>query len=472
MDSNQNSPSYWVLSHMGFRKIKILSFLAFTWAMLLIAYVTWVSRGLRPMADDYSHGVALHVGPFAAMLNWWNSWSGDMSSILANVLLVGWPLQTLPWSFGSSIPFLLSGLMVAVTLILILRVNSGLGRKLKAVQLMYVLPVVLITWWSFWWVNKIMAPGDSFFESTATAVTLWQNVNVTYVFIPALNISLWLTIEKFRRRNQHVWWLAFSYILVGAFIGMSGVVFATSFVLFQMMVVIGIWINNGQFQTRTLVLWAIASIAVIVSALGSYFSPGSQLRSTVLPDVSINQVTTLKLMQTLAPALSDWWRSLASPGMLISVLTFLMISTVLAWSKYSIRSRDLRQLGLGLIIFSIVITLINGFSEVFSYPAYWHRIQGTLVLWLGISAITLSFGKEIAGTLSRLASLALICLLVSIVCTAAIFQMTVEISSRYRLWEAGPAPTTYISDIEDEDGWQRAAWIELRSQRGGPDRGL
>jgi hypothetical protein len=215
--------------------------------------------------------------------------------------------------------------------------------------------------------------------------------------------------------------------------------------------------------------------AVILSSFVSYSSPGSQNRATNFPDISLNKNTFLQLLQTGFPSLSDWWKALANPGMLMSFALFLILAALLVLRGYGSNSQNIRKIAFGLIAFSLVQSLMNGMSEVFSYQAYWHRIQISTTLWLGVVALGFSLAPILLKIQIKTSYLFFASLFLTVVSTTAILQMSAEINSRYLRWEVGPAPTTYISDIENEvdrQGWQRISWLELRDQRGGPSRGL
>jgi hypothetical protein len=456
-------------------KTNFLLYALIAWGFVLAGYVAWGSRLLRPMADDYTHGAALSAGPIAAMSNWWNTWAGDMAAIFVNVMIVGWPLQVLPWSFGSSIAFLACGLMVSITLLLILRIQVLKEIKSNRFRVLFLLPVFIVIWLSHWWVNIAFNSSDPFFGSTGTAITLWQNVNATYVFIPAVNVFFWILIERLRKKHWKQLWLIIPYVLVGIFVGMSGAVFAVSVLIFLTLMILGSLFDSRKFEAHQFTLWVTFMGAVILSSFVSYSSPGSQNRATNFPDISLNKNTFLQLLQTGFPSLSDWWKALANPGMLMSFALFLILAALLVLRGYGSNSQNIRKIAFGLIAFSLVQSLMNGMSEVFSYQAYWHRIQISTTLWLGVVALGFSLAPILLKIQIKTSYLFFASLFLTVVSTTAILQMSAEINSRYLRWEVGPAPTTYISDIENEvdrQGWQRISWLELRDQRGGPSRGL
>ena len=442
------------------------------WVLILVLWVIWMSKGLRPIADDYSRGAGLTDGPITAVVNLWNSWAGDLATNLVNVVIVGIPLQYLPWSFGSSIAFLASGVMVSIVLLFVINSQTGTNKKLTIPKRLILLPLALVAWWSYWWVNKEFNPNDSFYESTTTSITFWQNVNATYVFIPSIGIFLWLVIERIRKKHPNNLQVLPLYFLVGFVIGMSGIVFAVSFMIFVTLMLIASWLDSRSPRAPQILIWASFITTVFLAALASHFSPGSQNRTTFLPKISLDNETILQLLHTVFPSLSDWLKSLVNPGMAISVIIIVIFATLLTLQGHSFDDQNLRQIGLGLIGFSLILFLVNGFSEVFAYAAFWHRIQGSTILWIGIVSLGVSFALRISKSQIKPSVLVFSGVVVSIVSTVAVLQMTLEISARSSLWESGPAPTTYIADIEDENGWQRVNWLILRNQIGGPDRGL
>ena len=94
--------------------------------------VVWFSRFLRPSADDYCAGAVAQLGVFGAPLALWNTWAGFLFRNLIENILMGLPLLYLPWSFASSISFLISaiGLGLVVYFLLSFDAQDQFQKKL------------------------------------------------------------------------------------------------------------------------------------------------------------------------------------------------------------------------------------------------------------------------------------------------------------------------------------------------------
>lgn len=82
-------------------------------ATLVVVYVVFVGRQLRPLADDYCLARWAGHGLLGGVEMVHQTWSGDVVIAFSNLLFVGLPLTALPWSLASVLPFFLGALSVA-----------------------------------------------------------------------------------------------------------------------------------------------------------------------------------------------------------------------------------------------------------------------------------------------------------------------------------------------------------------------
>jgi hypothetical protein len=454
------------------RNARVVYFFFLMWANLLTISVLWSSRHLRPAADDYSFGQTAERGPVAAIGIWWNVWSGDVSSIFANVFLVGWPLQILPWSLGSSIAFFSSGLMVAVSIVVIVR-HSIFGRFEDSLwRLVPTIPFFLMNWWSFWWLNRVLNPNNSQFEAQASATTFWQNVNTSYVFLYSIILLMLFKLDLISQKPNYTRWNIVVFSFSGVLVGFSSSVIVASVLIFILLLPVGSWLDGGRIIKENVFSWSLFSLSMMTAAAISFLSPGSQRRKTFLPDVSINFDTVSILAQTMIPSLLEWWKAFFNQGMLVSVTLALFMAVVLYRQGYEIRTKDLQRIALQIIVFSVVLSIVVGYSQVFAYVAYWHRIGVQVILWMGMVLLSFSSCLQMIKLRPKLSQISFVFMVLMMVNTLAVFRMQGEISERYSRWQVGPAPTTHVTDIEHINGWQRACYLKIKDQRGGPDRGL
>lgn len=454
-----------------FEKVKIAYVFLIGWSCSLIVFVLWSSRQLRPAADDYSIGSSTQSGPLAATLMYWNLWSGDVSSIFANVVLVGWPLQELPWSLGSSLPFIANGLMVAILLTTIVRASVVGMHSRSLFRMVSTIPFFLLAWWSFFWINRILNPENLQFHAEANATTFWQSVNITYVFVPSLIMWLIYKIYARSKKNQDSKWNYVIFFISGVFIGLSTPVIVTATLIYLMLQPISVWLDGRPLIDRNFSLWSTFVFTMVPSAVISNLSPGTQRRLTFLPDVELNRETILLLPPSIIPSLLDWWKTLFNQGMFATIVLVLAVAIMLEWRGFEFNSKFLREIANRIIIFSLIASIVVGVSEVFTYVAYWHRIFVHVSLWIGLVLLTFSYNSYLTRLRPQLSQIVFVSVLVMSFFTVAVFRMSGEISKRYEMWQVGPAPVEYVSDIEDTNGWQRDCYLKLVMQRGGPDRG-
>ena len=451
---------------------RVVYYIVLVWAYLLTISVLWSSRQLRPAADDYSFGQTAERGPIAAIGIWWNVWSGDVSSIFANVLLVGWPLQALPWSLGSSIAFFASGLMVCTSLVLIVRGSIFGIAKSSVWSIVPVIPFFLVNWWSFWWVNRILNPDNKLFEAQTSAITFWQNVNTSYVFLYSFILLLLFKLDLISQKQNYTKWSFFLFLFSGILVGFGSAVIAASVLVFVLLLPINSWLDGKGLIRGNVFSWGLFTIAMVTAALISSSSPGSQRRQSYLREFTIDEDTVSLMAKTMIPSLVDWWKALFNQGMLLSVVMALLIAIILTWQGYEFRTIDLQRIAFHITVFSVILSIIVGYSQVFSYPAWWHRIGVQVMLWLGMVIFSFSSCLRLIKLHPKLSQLTFVIVILMMINTMAVFRMQGEISERYSKWQIGPAPISLITDIEHVNGWQRACYQQIKDERGGPDRGL
>jgi len=426
---------------------------------------------LRPIADDYCIATSVQSGPLAAMGFWWSGWSGDMSTMFANVVLVGWPLQELLWSLASSLPFIASCLMVTIFLTTIVRA-SVVGKFSNSIfRAFWTIPFFLLSWWTFWWINKIQNPESVQFVATANATTLWQNVNTSYVFITSLIMLLLYVIYARSKKYEGSKWNFAIFSVSGIFVGFSGAVLSATILTYFMLLPIGTWLDGKRITTQNFSLWITFNLAMVISAVLSYFSPGTRYRATFFPNApEINLEVISGFRPTMIPSLLDWWRVLFSQGMFATIVMVLIIAIIQVWRGYEFENKFLQEIAVRLIVFSLILSVVVGFSELFTQEAYYHRIPVYLALWIGVMLLAVSCSSYLTRLSPNLSQIVFLSALGMAISTLAVFTMTDEISKRYEMWQVGPAPVAHIKDIEDDPGWQRDCYLELIMQRSGPAR--
>jgi len=398
-----------------------------------------------------------------------------LTTTFSNLLFVGFPVLHLPWSVASAFTFIAAAASAVGVLWCIAFLGSHRfesSRQLGRLTV-FMVPVSLIAWWGFWWVSASLSADEDDHALIAIGVTMWQNLNAAYVIVPSLLVAGWLIVEKLRRTAGLT--MSLLYLLLGILAGFSGPVFAASAVIMIGTIAAASWLRTQTALTNRGTLWLMAIIGVVLGALVSHFSPGSQARRLALPNPQVNLELIFRLASEGIPSgFRDWWLAISSPGAITIVVVLLGVSLLMTFQGWSPRVGYLINLGIGLLAFSLVMSLMNRMSEPFAYEAYWHLIAPRTIVWLALATLALSVGGWLASLgisavttpVTVLASAAGIVLI-----AASLATLGSQVQARYLQWQTGPAPWAgAISDIEVP--WIREAWQQLMTVRDGPPRSL
>ena len=442
---------------------------------LLLIYVVWNSRLLRPIADDYCLAAEAGDGLIPGIVSWWSNWSGDLTMVTSNTVLVGLPLIHFPWFVASALPFLLTvatatSLGIYVTLHS-LRLVAGRQRGLKVA--LAISPILAIVWWSYWWAPALLAPDSADNYPLALGITVWQNLNAQYVVTSFLLIGGWLWIES--RPNLAMPWRPMAYALLGLGTGFNGPVFAVSALIMVLSLAALSALRGISTLRERGPYWGLAVVVAGVSAGISHFSPGSQNRKGQLADPDLNfDLIYLLVTEAIPSGISSWWFAVFNSGALIVLVVSAFVGVALASQGIRPERDSLFSIGFGLLGFSMIMFILNGLSEYFSYHAWWHLTAPRSVTWISLIAIGVALGNlasnypQLYTALPIIFSAAIAALLLTLSANAV---MVSTMQSRWWMWERGPAPMSdIIGDIEDPEGFQYACWRELTIERTAPSR--
>lgn len=445
-------------------------------SFLVVLYVLWTARLLRPGADDYSLAISAKDGLFQGVWSWWQGWSGDVTAMFSNTLFVGMPLIHLPWSFASAIPFMSAAAVIvgAAGWILFHAIPKSGEKNRRLFILSSAIPILAITWWGYWWLPVLQARDTPNADPLAQGITHWQNLNSGYVITTALLIWAWFILES--RKTDKCWLLWTGYAILGLLAGLNGPVFAGSAVAMIIILAAGSLLGS-QVAIRTHgATWLLAVSGILVGALASHFSPGSQSRKLLLVNPEIDTSLFFRVVNEAVPGgLADWWPAVTSPGAWVLVVVIAGATALITLRGFVPNVNFLLSTGTGLLVFSLISSFVNRVSEFFAYPAFWHLTTPRAIAWLGLTTLAIAIGSIIArmgrGSLAvpviTFAAAAGVILMAS-----SIALMSQEIINRSAQWEIGPAPVSGVSDIEEPDGWQRDAWLSLIEIREAPKRGI
>jgi len=460
--------------------------------LALVAVILALFTQLRPIADDYCFSAKAGPGVLPGIRFWFDEWMGDITSNTLNTIVVGLPIIHLPWPLASWISRVAVAVAIFLLAMMLLRYALAPGRRAVGWgTTLLVGTVALLAWWTYWWTRTTLLPisfeaditEDSpaptllkaLYEISALWVTHSSNINAQYIF--AICIGLLLVVVALSSFHAHPTRSIVILVASGIFIGFSGPVMAVSYIV-GATIVIG-WLT---IRRRTTSVTALAYISFVLPLLAAAYisnqSPGTRQRQAMMlsnPDYSSITLSEgladpLFILQWTFPrAFIEWGSALANIGT-VSVLALTIPAGFLVHRAYAtVNTTRLMTIGLQLIGFSLVISIVNRASEVFSYVGIWHQIYATTVLFFGIVLVGLATGQALAGSVhpkraqvaiaaSSLIGIALLAIGLS--------SMLTSVSERSVAWEAGPAPLPRIPDIESLTG----CWAELGEYRQLPSR--
>ena len=441
---------------------------------LVFVYVIWNSRLLRPAADDYCLAAGAQEGLFLGVWGWWTSWSGDLTMQFANTLFVGLPLLHLPWAFASALPFLMAAACVSlVGLWVFQHVSEETCRPSRPIgSLVMLFPILAVMWWGYWWVTVLQSKDAADAYPLAVGITVWQNLNAQYVITSSALVLIWLLLET--GSSDHERLRVVGYVAWGLMAGFNGPVFAVSICLMLLLLGTALLVTNPIALRQRGLCWVAAGISVVAAGLISHYSPGSQSRKALFGDLEMDGRTLNKLLtEALPKGLSDWWASVTSPGSLALVIAVSGLTVLLAVQGWQFKTRPAALMSLAFLAFSLITSVVNRASEIFSYSAWWHLVTPRTLTWMGIVAAGITLGSTLVR-LSATRSYAPLLVIAGagslIFVASSLALMAYQMQSRHLLWGLGPAPVVdVVSDIEPGGGWEDC-WRELSAFREAPSR--
>lgn len=423
-----------------------------------IALSVWTAVESRPIADDYCVASIVGEGLHQQVLVGVASAGGAVVQYLVYGVLVGLPLNYLPWGMTGIGSF--AGLAIAVvcTWLVILYKSDGVG-KLSRAQILLGSITLALCWPVLWVVNGLLSYLVSQWVSGSTLL-LWP-VQQMFTFVTwytlhaniAMTIALgWLLVLVGRSFGSPRRGTLFA-IAVGAIIGLSGpqyAAMASTTVVVWMAVAPLRRMMNGHTQRY----WLVA-LTIAISGGLSLLTPGVRNRTASL-DPQIRELAPSGVAEfVFIKGSLEWGILLLSPGMMAIILV------VVAWKTFvgvPVNSRKVRDFGSGLILVSYVSCLVTKFSELFAYEAFWHQFPWAILLFFGVTMVTVgtAFPEKAPGPTSNvLLALATTCLILTYVVLGVIS------ADRQREWESGPATIGWIADIAP-DGFAYECWREWK----------
>jgi len=404
-----------------------------------------VSRSMRPIADDYTIGVNAKNGLIDGLITWWQGWSGDLTAMFFNTLLVGIPLQTLPWSFASAVPFLASSFLVAAALTWMVTsgnaVNDSPGWK-STVFALY--PIFLVMWWGFWWLGTLTTDVDENLNPYPRGIAFWQNLNAGYVFTTVALIWLWLWIlMKGRRHPGFSTVLTAIYLVLGVASGMASPVFAASSGILILMILFGSWLMGNLPSKVQTGRWLATWIGILIGGVISHSSPGSQIRATLLPSPAIDRDLVFRLITLTPEGIVDFWACLTDVGAFALAAVIGGVAYILCYLGVKFNAKLLFIYSIGLLTFALIMAIVSQLAVPFSYDAWWHLTPIKTIIWLGVGTFSVSLATYIHTSRSQPIFLTVAVFMAFaglMLAGASVVKMNSEVLLRLEAWNKGPAP--------------------------------
>lgn len=452
------------------RRVAGLAFVALS--SLVLIYVFWSARLLRPLADDYFYGAFfLKEGLLGGTIHTWNTWAGSLTAQLANFAFIGLPIGFLPWWLSSFLPFVLTvGVVTFFACWLLAQPVVRSKHFSPTITWMQIAPITAFSYLGYWWLPTLFFADDPDTFRFPFSTTFWQNINIQYILVPICITWLWLVIDlRFR-----AWWRVLGLGVLGLLVGFGTFVFATSTILACLLFSLSlVFTRRGPVRAR-LVAWALGAVSTCLALVINLGAPGSRNRAQFLPSPEVDGNFVADVLTAALPqGVASWWSEVYNP-LYLGLLAFLAaIFWLLGMQFGSGSSRHFMLLGASFGSFSLTLFIINRVSELFAYQAFWHEVTPRIFLWLSIPLFSAGIGAYLAKYSGGLLATSVV-LFIAGVCFALIasslFVMTVETYSRWTQWEVGPAPVRSVADIDNT--YFAEMYRSIQRARGGPHRGL
>jgi len=128
------------------------------WAVGAVVIVAFFALRIRPIGDDYCVASGSAQGILNGVADVYLTKSGDVTLVLSNILFVGVPMISLPWPLVSFSAFLIAWFSLMGAVILIIKMFG----RVKTRALLILAPIILVSWWSFWWSRASIGTGPQF----------------------------------------------------------------------------------------------------------------------------------------------------------------------------------------------------------------------------------------------------------------------------------------------------------------------
>ncbi len=457
-------------SYNSQQALKLIFFPLFALQALIVLFIALWSTKLRPISDDYCFASAAGEGVFPALQEYFLTWSGEIASVFYSLLFIGWPIVNLPWSMGSSITFILAGIIVGCISLWILFESCNILLKKNVKVASFFVIFFSNIWWASWWLTTSLGIENDSLNFLAHSITFWQNINTAYVMTTSLSVLCLFSLKHIQNRSL----LPIAFIL-GLATGFSGIVLGASFFVLSMFLTIALLFMLNHRNRLEHYGYAIFTLGSLVSVIISYLSPGTQNRKEIDgSEFTLTELISLEVInRILSNAFVEYFSSILNLNNLLIFISFFTLFILFGsiFKKLNIALVKFRIIQISLLV--IIFSIANKSAELFNYPAIWHTIPLYLfnyfiILYLSIYLSSLIVEKDF---LNFYKSILFTIVISQLIVIFSISFMINKIDERLLAWNKGSAPIAGIGDLfEDPNHWINKCWIDIGKFRDLPDR--
>ena len=359
-------------------------------------------------------------------------WDGGLFSTFLNVLLVGAPLRIFGFQSGSWVSFCVLNILIFCILFYISRKKLLLSKSLAT----FISLASVVVWGTFWRLSSLLAivpfndPNNALRQNSASFLH-WQTAITQYGSTPIICMIILYFSKKSRVRSVLI--NCMISIFAGILIGTSGFVLASTIFTY-------IIIKTLNLKIRSLYDY-IFVLAIGTGELISYFSPGSQARSSVL-HANYNFHYNFKYF------LSYLFSSLFGAGMLFMILVGVLSAILVKNSCATANITEFNMKSIKIISeFLPILILFTFMGMIKAGWSPWRFIYVEVLFAVLIFFIFFDFFLKVE--INRWLGQACLCLFLTL-SFLALRDIGLSVNARQHAWNSGSAPTEGIQDRETD----------------------
>lgn len=435
------------------------------WALVAVAAAALVALAVlgtqvRPINDDYCNARGAYLlGPVGFANERFMNWHGGWVAVLV-LGVFGWPigagLLTLPYAVFAPVTALLGGLGPALLLLdpvgggargsAVARgtrsAGGGVRASLRAVAVAVPLAVV--------WLLAVLVFGHTEPNAYLGYTTLyWQAASVVHVW-PVLLAAV-LGGLLYRAGSAPRARTGWSLVLLGFAVGLFNL--PESLAVGIALIGTGLLLRRlGTEPRRGHPYWALAGVAALIGGVVSYLAPGRAARDARQPQFASPTSPWDLVTGTLDGAWQILREAVLSPATIVAFVGgYVVLRVALRARPGAVGGPRAGAAAAGLGVLGVLLALTVAAGQEFSYSAPWHVLAPYTALALAAACVGAALAAADLPRAGRVGALiAVVALGASVAWTSveATTSFVDVVRERLPVWEKGPAPLGFLSDIE------------------------